>query len=196
MNKNEILKAALACQGWGTEGQLSVMYDLVQKHAQVDGDILEIGSAWGRSAVMFGLSSPKKLWSIDPHSGGLRYILNNENQNSYDEFLGNLKKNGLIDKVGVVKATTKDARDQQLIPADVKFAFVYIDGLHTAEGVEIDIDFAWPRLTPGAVVAFDDYFVPGVVDMKEMIDAKVKAYGQKLILDDKVKLAYFIYTKD
>lgn len=190
--KSAILQKASECQGWSTDAQLSLMFDLLQQCVKVEGDILEIGSAWGRSAVMLGLSSPKTLWSIDPHTGGLHYIRKNENQDSYAIFVENLKKNNLTEKTRVLKCTTSEAAAQKLMPENVKLAFVYIDGLHTAEGVAIDIDYVMPRLSSGAVVVFDDYFVPGVVDMKEMIDKKAADHGLKLILNENARLAYFI----
>jgi predicted O-methyltransferase YrrM len=79
------IKKALMCKGWTTATQLTLVAKLLRSTESLDGDILEIGSAWGRSTVMMGLSSRKKIWSIDPHTGGIAYILRNEDQGSFEE---------------------------------------------------------------------------------------------------------------
>ena len=65
----------------------------------LDGDILEIGSAWGRSAVLLGYASSKHIWSIDPHTGGRAFIERGEVQNSFEIFKANLAKNELNERV-------------------------------------------------------------------------------------------------
>jgi hypothetical protein len=40
-----------------------------------------------------------------------------------------------------------------------QFDFIYIDGDHSAEGIECDTVLAWPLLKPGGVMALDDYML-------------------------------------
>jgi predicted O-methyltransferase YrrM len=182
---------SLACKGWTDERKLSVLFDLAKKAERLDGDILEIGSAWGRSTVLLGLSSHKTIWSIDPHTGGLASIKTGEPQNSYDEFIRNLAKNGILDRVRIVRNTTQNVVSKNLIPREVRFAFVFIDGLHTAEGVQVDFNYSYDRLATGAVMIFDDYYEPSVQDYSSMIDSLLKNKKITAIKDDEAKLIYF-----
>ncbi|MDQ3046990.1 MAG: class I SAM-dependent methyltransferase [Bacteroidota bacterium] len=190
--KNEIIAKAQTCKGWTTNKQLSFMYDQLNSVKSLDGDILEIGSAWGRSVVMMGLASTRKIWSIDPHTGGIAYILKKEEQNSFDEFKQNVQKFNLISRVQVLKNTTQEVIDDKLMPENVRFAFAFIDGLHTADGVKVDIEFAFPRMIKGGIIMFDDYFKPSVSDMKEMIDEMAAKYKVELVKIPECDLVYFI----
>ena len=184
----------MTCKGWTDVRKLSLLYTLLHKTAHIEGDILEIGSAWGRSTVLLGLTSPKVIWSIDPHTGGLAYVQKGELQNSYDEFLCNLAAHGLLDRVKILKHTTQEVLSRQMIHQNITFAFAFIDGLHTSEGVCIDFTFAYDRLAAGGVIVFDDYFEPSVKDYAAMIDDL--AEGKKAVLkkDGDARLAYMYKT--
>jgi len=182
---------ALSCKGWTGEHKLSVLFDLVKETEYLNGDILEIGSAWGRSSVLLGLASKKLIWSIDPHTGGLAYIQKGEDQNSFDEFLRNLEKHGISSRVQILKHTTKEVVRQNLIAMTTKFSFVFIDGLHTSAGVQMDFEFSYERLVQAGVMVFDDYFEPSVQDYAEMIDRLVQVKAIELIKDEKSRLVWF-----
>ena len=53
---------------------LSLLYDLTQKTNFIEGDILEIGSAWGSSTVLLSFASNLYRQSRDKKAG-LVYIL-------------------------------------------------------------------------------------------------------------------------
>ncbi len=188
--KEKAIQNALNCKGWTSEAKLSLLYDLVQKVESLPGEILEIGSAWGRSLVLFGFGSEKLIWSIDPHTGGRAFIERSENQNSFAEFLENIKKFKLESRVKILKNTTKEVLELQLIPKQVKFSFIFIDGLHTAEGVKIDFDYSYERLVEGGIIAFDDYFEPSIPDYSQMIDSLVYEHKLDFIKDEVARLAY------
>jgi FkbM family methyltransferase len=190
-NKQSAIYNALACKGWTDENKLSKLFDLVQETAHLDRDILEIGSAWGRSTILLGLSSSKKIWSIDPHSGGRAYIQKGEDQNSFDEFLKNITLHGIADKVNVLKNTTQEVLNLNLIPSSINFSLVFIDGLHTPEGVQKDFELAYDRLVPSGVMVFDDYFEPTVKDYAEMIDTMAYKNKKQLVKDEQSKLVFF-----
>ena len=190
--KSAAIKKARTCEGWTSEDKLALLWDLAGKVEGVEGDILEIGSAWGRSTVLLGHASGKKIWSIDPHTGGLIYISKGQPQNSYDGFVGNLEKFGLRDRVEILKHTTQEVIDANLLPQDHAFAMAFIDGLHTADGVAVDFPFAFSRLSKGGVIIFDDYFEATVADYKEKIDELAAEAGLSLVKEPKVGLAYAI----
>lgn len=97
--KKRAVSKALRCQGWASLQKLSLLHDLVAQTGALEGDILEIGSAWGRSTVLLGHASDKRIWSIDPHTGGRAFIERGENQNSFDIFKENLVRNKLDNRV-------------------------------------------------------------------------------------------------
>jgi predicted O-methyltransferase YrrM len=188
--KEKVISKALSCKGWTNRKKLLFLYNLVKQTKNVKGDILEIGSAFGRSTVLFGLSSRKKIWSIDPHSGGLAYIEKNQDQNSFEEFSSNLKRFNLKN-IAILKHTTKEVIDKKLIPDDVPFSLVFIDGLHTPEGVTLDFELSYPLLQRGGVMAFDDYFVEKVKDYADTIDRLVQKKNIRLSKDNECKLVFF-----
>lgn len=191
LHKRSAIKSALHCQGWTCEKKLSVLYDIAYRTNTLEGDILEIGSAWGRSAVLLGHASRKLIWSIDPHTGGRAYIERGEVQNSFEIFKANLARNGLDERVKILMYTTEEVIEKKLLPDSSRFSMIFIDGLHTARGVEIDFEMAFKRLVQGGVMVFDDYFEVSVPDYAEMIDALVIRYGLDLIKDEDSRLVCF-----
>lgn len=188
--KSRAIKKSMTCKGWTDHSKLSLIYDLVKKTERLTGDILEIGSAWGRSTSLLCFASKKKIWSVDPHTGGRAFNETGINQNSYNEFLDNLRRLGLQERVVVLKMTTDAAfKDGAII--DKSFSFVFIDGLHTPEGVRIDFENSYPRLERGGLIVFDDYFEETVADYKDAIDSLASENGISLIMDRNSRLVYF-----
>lgn len=190
-HKQRAIEVALSCKGFTSETKLSSLFDLAVKTDCYDGDILEIGSAWGRSTVLLGFASRKLIWSIDPHTGGRAYIERGEDQNSFDEFVENLEKYRFSYRVRVLRNTTREVAEHALMPASAKFSLVFIDGLHSHEGVETDFKFSYSRLVSSGVMIFDDYYEPSVSDYAEMIDRLVRANSIDLIKDKKSRLVWF-----
>jgi len=190
-DKERAISRALKCKGWTNENKLSLLYDLVKQTEILDGDILEIGSAWGRSTVLLGLATKKKIWSIDPHTGGIAYIRRGEVQNSFEDFQKNLKRNRVSKRVEIIKSSTSEAKNNNAISEEVVFSMVFIDGLHTAGGVEVDFNYAFSRLMQNGVMVFDDYFESTVSDYSEMINDLVQEHSVELIKDNESRLAYY-----
>jgi hypothetical protein len=189
-HKKLAIKNALGCQGWTSKQKLSLLCDIATRINELDGDILEIGSAWGRSVVLLGYASNKHIWSIDPHTGGRAYIERGEVQNSFDIFKANLAMNKFEGRVSSLKFTTEDVIAKKLLAPSIKFSMAFIDGLHTARGVEIDFGFALERLVSGGMIVFDDYAETSIPDYTEMIDALMVRHGLTLIKDKKSGLVY------
>jgi len=189
-SRERIIKRALTCRGWTNYNRLSLLYDLVKETSGIKGDILEIGSAFGRSTVLFGLSSNKKVWSIDPHTGGRYFIERNENQDSFEEFKSNLNL-FKIKNIEILKYTTEEVIKNELIPTQVRFSLVFIDGLHTKKGVTIDFQLAYQKINIGGIIIFDDYFKNGIEDYKEAIDTLVAENNITLNKDPGNNMVFF-----
>jgi predicted O-methyltransferase YrrM len=185
-----IVNKALTCRGWTQAKKLFLLYHLVKRTKKVKGDILEIGSAYGRSSILLCLSSKKTVWSIDPHTGGRVIIERKDRQNSYHEFLDNLKR-FKIKNIRVLKYTTEEVIRRGLIPSSVKFSLVFIDGLHTPKGVTIDFNLAYPKLQKGGIMVLDDYFGNIFQDYARAIDKLVSITGINLQRDKENGVVYF-----
>lgn len=188
--KKQAIEKALSCKGWTDESKLSQLFDLAQETEQLPGDILEIGSAWGRSLIGFAFASTKNIWSIDPHTGGVAYIKREEDQNSFEEFINNIQRFNLSDRIKILKHTTSEVIELGLVSQATKFSLVWIDGLHTAEGVKTDFNFSFERLCDRGIIAFDDYFNNQFPDYTEEIDLLAQKYQLTLIKDKATKLVY------
>lgn len=138
------------------------------------GPIVEIGSAWGRSTICLARGSKsagrEQVHTIDSHlsspepgrwrgagvqkgmprSGGGA----NEEGSRFPWLLQNLRRFGVEDWVVPIVSTSTSASSLPL--DDIRLLFV--DGLHTYEGVKKDIESWLPRVASGGVVVFDDYF--------------------------------------
>jgi predicted O-methyltransferase YrrM len=190
VDREDAVKNASTCQGWTDYKKLAKLYDLVKSTEHLEGDILEIGSAWGRSTVLLGLASKKRIISIDPHTGGLLYIQKGEPQDSYNEFIDNISRFNLSDRVQVLKCTTTEAQEHSLLPVDTTLAFAFIDGLHSAASVTVDFNFTFNKLVESGVIVFDDYFEPSVEDYSRKIDALCKENSVTLTKDKETNLVY------
>ncbi len=69
--------------------------------------------------------------------------------------ISNLRKAGLDDE-RVVRILGRSQEVGRLWPFWVDF--VWVDGNHSLEGVRGDINAWWPKVRPGGIIAFHDYF--------------------------------------
>ena len=97
-----------------------------------------------------------------------------------------------MQRVNILKTTTKGVMDSNLIPKESKFSLAFIDGLHTAEGVKIDFDFSYSHLEHRGVIVFDDYFEPSVPDYSQMIEHLIVEKSLNLVQNKDAKLVYCI----
>jgi predicted O-methyltransferase YrrM len=152
--------------GWLTGPDARLLYALAQR-GPGKGAIVEIGSAWGKSTIMLAKGSKsgrrEKVYAIDPHTGDPWYLREQAltRFSSLETFTGNLRRHHVDDWVIPVVSTSLDA-GETLETGPVRL--LYVDGLHTYDGVRSDIQVWLPRVTSGGIVVFDDYFngKPGV----------------------------------
>lgn len=111
----------------------------------VQANVLEIGAAYGYSACAMALAGAN-VTSVDPHLiHGSASIMRT-----------NLKAYGVAGQV-----TQRIGWNYEVLPqlADegMRFDLVFIDGDHTAWGVEYDVSWAKRLLKPGGALACHDY---------------------------------------
>lgn len=111
-----------------------------------DGDVLEIGSAYGYSTCALALVADHVV-AVDPHTG----------HGSFFELQANLNAYGVYDKVTIYREMSQVMLPRLAAPPEMRFDLVWIDGDHTAEVVEHDVTWALKLLKPGGVLACHDY---------------------------------------
>jgi predicted O-methyltransferase YrrM len=122
--------------------------------------ILEVGSAFGYSAIAMALANPNAhITAVDPHNqlgshpiaGGSREVM-----------AGNLEAYGVADRVTMLVTTS-----QQVLPElePASFDLVFIDADHVEPAVTHDVGWALKLLRPGGTLAchdLDEWTCPGV----------------------------------
>ncbi|MBD1936510.1 class I SAM-dependent methyltransferase [Microcoleus sp. FACHB-68] len=172
-------------EGWCSKEVASCLWKFALKNPKM-GAIVEIGSAWGKSTIVLAEASRRveggKVYAVDPHTGGIGYLkhLVVDKIDSFPVFQENLKKFNVSDMVVPIVETSE--RAAQVWNSLLKIRMLYIDGLHTAEGVEIDINSWLPFVAPGGTIIIDDYFEPSLQIYKAKID--------ELLTQEKVKLPF------
>lgn len=131
--------------GWESEDEQKLLQELAREVPK-GGVIVEIGSEYGMSASIFASSSEKDVvvYAIDP-------------QENWEPFRSNLKEANIPAKsVVIIPTNSKDAfklfREETKKGADL----VFIDGDHTFEGVQLDIDVWAPIVKKDGRLVFHD----------------------------------------
>lgn len=153
------LRVRGSVRGWLRMSDAALLYR-VARHGPRSGAIVEIGSAWGRSTVFLASGSKaagrERVIAIDPHTGDDWFLESEglERIDSSQEFRRNLARFEVADWVELIQMTSHEAAK---LPDPRPIRLLFIDGLHTYEGVADDIRHWVPRVVPGGVIVFDDY---------------------------------------
>ena len=108
--------------------------------------VLEVGAAYGYSAVVMALGGAAHITSVDPHTW----------LNSRGVMVANLAAYGVSGRVAIVGHYSYD--HLPALAADgALFGLVFIDGDHAEAMVEYDLVWAGKLLAPGGVLACHDY---------------------------------------
>lgn len=108
--------------------------------------VLEVGAAYGYSAVAMALAGAASVVSVDPH----RWM------STYEPMRANLIAYDVADRVEVRQELSQDALPA-LSLAGQSFGLIFIDGDHVAAAVEHDLSWAEELLQPQGTIAVHDY---------------------------------------
>ena len=165
MTRPELLAKVAGIEGYLSDDEAWALYLAARTCTTNAPRIVEIGSYKGRSTIALGTALVERhagsLVAIDPHAptGKTSYTLEHGDADTFAEYEANLARAGVAAYVTSLRATSTQARSNyDGRPIDVLF----IDGSHDYDDVLADIDAWAPLLGPGAVVAFNDPYVPGV----------------------------------
>ena len=164
----QALAAAHACKGFLDEEEGQRLYELAYDHARL-GPIVEIGTYCGKSSVWVGSGAAAAgglLVCVDHHRG------NEEQQPGelyHDADLVD-PSTGLMDSLRFLRRTLRAAELERSaivmvttsrIAATIcrgPFGMVFIDGGHTFEAAETDLECWAPQVAPGGILAIHDLF--------------------------------------
>ena len=122
--------------------------------------VLEVGSAYGYSAVVMALAGAVKIVAVDPHAW----------LNSYDVMCSNLKAYGVADRV-IAYCGDSRAVLPYLAQSGASFDLVWIDGDHDAATVAADVANALPLLRSTGTLACHDYGEDTCPGVRAALDA-------------------------
>lgn len=142
---------------------------------QIDGDVVEIGSWQGYSTSFLARAVAElgkgRLYAIDHFKGNVGkeafYVAQapdlSDLQNNFRE---NMREAGLGETVTLLAMPNSDAAER-LRKEGVSIRFLFIDGDHSKEGVQNDVNLFFPLLKRGSIVVFDDCspHAQGVIDV-------------------------------
>lgn len=162
---------------------------------QSKGDVVEVGSWQGRSTSFLAraVSNSKNgnFYAIDHFKGNsgkekLYAAGKNDLSDLKSNFLSNMERVGLSDSVILLNMPNEQAEREI---KDINIRFLFIDGDHSKEGVEKDIELFFPKLQPGSIVVFDDFsnYFQGLVEtvgllIREREFSRVMSYHNTLVL--------------
>ncbi len=168
---------------------------------QEKGDVVEIGTWQGRSASFLARATYEsgngEFFAIDHFQGSSskngkkNFVVNEEDLSDLvNVFNGNMARIGLSDSVTLLNMTSKQAAEKL---SDREIRFIFIDGDHSREGVEKDIELFFPMLVDGAIVMFDDFSMRhrGLVEVLDNFlmqnkHSRVMTFGNTLVLKYKL----------
>lgn len=156
---------------------------------QLQGDVVEIGSWQGYSTSFLARAVAEsrngRMYAIDHFKGNVGkedfYAVEKSDLSDLQEkFLENMHFLNLEQTVRLLSMPNHKAAEQLRSEA-VRVRFLFIDGDHSREGVQRDVDLFFPLLMKDSIVVFDDCSpsAPGVI---EIVD--------KLLRDNRCKRAF------
>ncbi|MBN9119687.1 MAG: class I SAM-dependent methyltransferase, partial [Planctomycetes bacterium] len=146
-----------AVPGWLTLGEARLLW-----RAAAGRDVLELGTACGRSTVCLGQSA-RRVVSVDV-----------ADQSEAAEWV---RRFGCADRVEFRRGDAGEVCRGLSGP----FGLIFIDTLHDAASVSRDIGAALPVLAPGGLLAFHDYPDPGWPDVRRVVDEHARRLGWRRV---------------
>lgn len=141
------------------------------------GDVVEIGSWQGYSTTFLGRSVSEsgngRMYAIDHFKGNVGkeafYRVSAPDLSDLkSRFEANIRRVNLDKTVNLLAMSNEEAVDR-LRAESACVRFLFIDGDHTKEGAQKDVDLFFPLLMEGSIVVFDDCSAsaPGVIEVIE-----------------------------
>jgi hypothetical protein len=166
MNKriqNYIKKGYKKIEGWYSQDALELIAELnkIQLSLNILGSLCEIGVHHGRSFVFLSLlsQSDEMCLAIDLFENQ-NHNIENSGCGNKEIVLANLKSNKCdINRVKFITNNSLNLTPDDLLDSSgQKFRFFSLDGGHSSEVVQNDLQLAESVLGDGGIILIDDYF--------------------------------------
>ena len=165
------------------------------KTVAAEGDIVEIGSFFGKSTIAMALGAKihgnGRLYAIDPHTGGVTLSVKYPEATQAKASLGALIRNMVRFNVeDIVEPVVSTSRQAVQTWRDKPVRLLFIDGWHTYEECSHDI-LEWGKLVaPGGAIAIDDYHWDDVKKAIHDCLPRLDGFGEVQSITHKMAVAY------
>ena len=169
-------------------GPIEKLIELAKQTSNLEGDYWECGVFEGGSAsrLLEVIPKDRKLVLFDSFEG-----LPQETENDNFHKKGDFKHpDGGIENFERVKNYFSSYQNVTIVKGwipetfkdftESKLCFVHLD-LYIYEGYKYTLDFVWPRLVSGGIIALDDYAAPTCAGAKKATDEFVELHGLTVI---------------
>ena len=143
----------------------------------IGNDCLEVGSAWGYSAVMMARQGARSVTSVDHH---LPDDSNQGAENSRDVMRQHIEFFGVADTVTMICAASQAALPG-LVSQGKRFGLVFIDGDHSYDTVLHDVSWARRLAGDDGYIACHDYGPAGIGSVTRAVDEVFPGGPDRLI---------------
>ena len=192
-------RARLRAVSMISENQLFDLIQYIDITKHIEGDVVEFGSLYGGSGAVIAEAvkyyNEKPLWLFDSFTGipkskyGLDdYWDGSFSDNSFKEVSVAFED---MKNVKVVKGNILETYDK--IKNSISFGYLASDTLETAESL---LNFMWPKLSPGGIIAICDYgSIPNCIPLTVYTDEFFKDKKDALIFYPS-KIGIFIMKRN
>ncbi|MFD9477517.1 MULTISPECIES: class I SAM-dependent methyltransferase [Streptomyces] len=171
---NKVWHHVSSVGGFSTDRAESALLYALAKSGPGNGVIVEVGSFLGRATCFLAAGSQvtnrENVIAVDPFLGGTGDPGSQNEEGSISTvpfFRHNVNRLGFGDRVIAEQGTATEAGKNW---SHGPIRLLFIDGLHTYEGVHADLTAFMPYLAEDAVVVFDDYFPPEFPGVRRAVD--------------------------
>jgi hypothetical protein len=145
--------------------QIKMQCDIIEYLYQndIEGDILEIGAHEGNHTVYFleiAKKYNKKVYVVDPYNGEQQ-----GDETIYNIFINRTNK---YDNLVYLRNASQSEEFSNLIN-EIKFAYIFINGLHTIPALESDILISEKHLIKNGIICIDDCEMEGFYQLYDRI---------------------------
>ncbi|GAX91992.1 class I SAM-dependent methyltransferase [Effusibacillus lacus] len=171
IDMTEIIGRIHKVEGFLEEWEMITLFLLPSMVDEIEGQIVEIGTWMGKSAICLGLGSQyvsrkkKKIVTIDTFDCRGRFG-SLKRESTLEEFKTNISQFELTDRVDCIIGDSRLVKDQVTDP----ISLLFIDGDHSFEGVWNDIKNYSEKISEGGLIVFHDYGYPGEPDVAKVVD--------------------------
>ncbi len=162
-----------------------------------EGDVVEIGSWQGRSTTFLGMAAKNsnngKVFAIDHFKGSIGEekfyrVKKADLSDLKPNFIENMNTLGLQDTVKMMDMSSEKAAKYI---DDESVRFLFIDGDHSKEAVQKDINLFLPKLKKESIIVFDD-FSNNYQGLIEAVDSLIsrKYFSRMMTYDRTLVLRY------